>query len=191
MKRVLKTLLILVVAMVLGMGSALWVIYNPPSGHGVLNGAWWTDPLVGSAEANMYVRAIVARIGLFALNKTETIYCTASSDDQGEPLRGECDYVIGGEDMDARWWSITAYGSDHFLIPNEQNRHSFNMKNVHKDDRGQYRIRLSSRPQEGDWLPSAGEGDISLMLRLYNPAATVYDNLETTPLPRIVKEGCP
>lgn len=191
MKRVMEVLTIVLAGLVLGVGSGWWVIHYPPTGRAVWNGPWITNPMVGSSEAGMYVRAVVAHAGLFALNRTETIYFTAFADSGGEPLRAECDYVVEGGDMDARWWSITAYGQDHFLIPNAQNRHSFHIKNVRRDGQGRYRIRLSGEPAEGDWLPTGGSGRISLTLRLYNPSPSVHENLETTPLPRIVKEGCP
>jgi len=191
MKRIVEGVLVVLAALVLGMGSALWLIHYPPTGQGVRNGPWTTNPKVGSSEAGMYVRAIVARVGLFALNRSETIYFTAFTDSGGEPLRAECDYAVEGGDMDTRWWSITAYGQDHFLIPNDQNRHSFHRENVHWDGQGRFRVRLSRAPREGDWLPAAGAGNISLTLRLYNPATVVHGNLKTTPLPRIVKEGCP
>jgi hypothetical protein len=190
-KAVIQWLVILGIALVIGVGSALWLIHHPPVSRGIRNGPWMTNALIGSRQANMYLRAWVARLGLFALNRTETIYFTAFTDESGEPLRAQCDYVVTGGALDTRWWSITVYGRDHFLIPNNRNRYSYHMRNVQRDSEGRYRIHLSNRPRTGDWLPTGGQGTLSLTLRLYNPSPTIYNNLETVNLPRIVKEGCP
>ena len=186
----LEGLAVVLAALVLGVGSAWWLINHPPDIGAVKNGAWRTNASIGSPEANMVVRAMVARIGLFALNKTETIYYTAFTDDQGEPLRSECDYRIEGNDIGARWWSITVYGRDHFLIPNDQDRYAYNMANVGRDQDGKYKIHLSGTPKPGNWLPTGKGGRFSVSLRVYNPDPKVYENMDTVELPRIVKEAC-
>jgi hypothetical protein len=192
MKFFVRSLAVLVISLLLGLGSAWLMIYHPPLRLGVKNGSWQTNLEVGSREANLYLRAYVARIGLFALNKTETIYYLAETDDTGEPLRSVCNYRIQGQELPARWWSITVYGADNFLIPNALDRYSFNMKSVTRDSDGTYAIRLSRTRQPGDWLP-AGEKDqrISLSLRCYNPKPVMYEEPEKIALPRILKEDCP
>ncbi len=190
MKRIFSGFLILSAALVIGGGSAIWLVNHPPSGQGIRNGAWTTHPQIGSAKANIYIRAIVAEIGLFALDKKETVYFSADVDDKGDPLSADCDYLIAGRDMDTRWWSITVYDEDDFLIPNKWDRYSYNMNNVKRDVNRRYRIRLSKRPGKGDWLPTGGRGGMALTLRLYNPEPVVYENLGTIELPLIIKEGC-
>ncbi len=191
MKSAIKFLVAVILALVLGVGSALWVIYYPPVKPAVRNGAWYTNLKVGSADADMYLRAYIARIGLFALNKKETIYYHAETDDEGEPLRSGCDYLIEGRNIPARWWAITLYGEDHFLIPNEERRHSYNMRNVEREPDGTFRVHMSSGPKDRNWLP-AGGGDqrLSLSLRVYNPEPIVYEEPDRIILPRITKEGC-
>jgi hypothetical protein len=191
MKFAIKCIGGILAALVIGVGSALGVLYFPLQNMGIKNGAWRTSLTVGSPDAGMYQRAYVARVGLFALNKTETIYYQAYTDENDDPLRSSCDYIIEGGDIDARWWAITLYGEDHFLIPNDRNRHSYNMKNLERDQDGTYRIYLSSTPKKKNWLPS-GEKDhlLSMSLRLYNPAAVIYEEPEKIDLPRIIKESC-
>ena len=190
MKKILKYFLVVLIALALGIGSAFFSINIVPRKSSIKNGAWITNPLTGSKEANMYLRAAVSLIGLFALNKTETIYYTTFKDDDGNPLRADCDYIIEGGDMDARWWSITAYGEDHFLIPNDGDRYSYNMKNTERDKNGRYKIHLSTTPKKGNWLPLGDGGKFSLSLRIYNPAPNVYENMGTIQLPRIIKGVC-
>jgi len=191
MKFLLKSVVAGLISLFLGVGSALGLIFFPPMSLGVKNGAWTTNLKIGSADAGMYLRAVIARVALFALNKTETIYYHADHDDEGESLRSGCDYRIEGRDLDARWWSITLYGGDNFLIPNHERRYSFNLKNVAREADGTYRIFISLSEKEGNWIPSGGRDQpLSLSLRCYNPAPIVYEKPEEIELPRIIREGC-
>lgn len=191
MKFANKILLVLVISLGLGVGSALAIIYHPPAASGVKNGPWITNLKVGSADAGMYVRAVVARVGLFALNKTETIYYTAYADQDGGRLRSNCDYSIVGKDIPARWWSVTLYGEDNFLIPNPQHIYSYNMTNLKREPDGTFRIFVSQSPKPGNWLPAgAASQNLTITLRCYNPEPILYQQPEKVELPRIIKEGC-
>ena len=136
MKRafVMKLVATLVLGIALGVSSALWVVNRTSGSSWVANGPWRINLAVGSDEAGLYDRATVALIALFALNRSEAIYFIAREDDEGRRLTADCDYRIEGSDPDARWWSIVLYGEDHFLVPNEQGRYSFNAINVKKND---------------------------------------------------------
>lgn len=154
-------------------------------------GPWGTSLAAGSASANPYLRAWIAKHALLALRKEETIYFSAYSDDDGEPLRGECDYRIEGRTPDARWWSITVYGEDDFLIPNEQGRYSWGSTEIALDEEGRFTIHLSRTPKRGYWLPTGEAKRLCLSLRLYNPGPAYYnrETLREVELPRIIKEG--
>lgn len=190
MKTVFKCVAVLVIAMILGAGSAIMIIRSPSAKASIQNGAWNVNTAIGSNQAGMYPRAVVSRVGLFALNKSEAIYFSANTDDDGQPLRSGCDYRIEGNDLDARWWSITAYGADQFLIPNEKNRYAYNGKSVKRENDGSYHIHLSATPKEKNWLPAGNEEQLYVLLRLYNPENSVYENPGKIKLPRIIKEGC-
>ena len=191
MNEMVRVVAVLIVSLVLGVTTALLVINNPPARAGVRNGSWVTNLEIGSAEAGIYVRAVVARMGLFALNKTETIYYAAVADDTGKPLRSGCDYRIEGKPLPTRWWSITLYGEDHFLIPNERGVYAYNMKNLERDDDEGFTIHLSGSKKAGNWLPAGDrEQKLSLSLRCYNPEPSMYQKPEKIALPRITREGC-
>jgi len=191
LKLAIKAALVTAISIILGVGSALWVLNHPPYGFFVSNGPWVTSLKLGSAEGGMYLRAIVARQGLLALNKTEAIYYLAENDSEGDRLSSECDYRIEGDDLPARWWSLTLYGEDNFLIPNQPGIYSYNMKNLKREDGGAYRVFVSRSAKNRNWLPS-GEKDqkLSLGLRCYNPEPVLYERPATVRLPRIIKEGC-
>ena len=191
MKLFLKFITSVLIALALGIFSALWAINSPPgANYNVTNGAWRTNLAIGSSRAGMYIRALVSRTGLFALNKSETIYFVADTDDNGEPLHSNCDYRIEGKDIETRWWSITAYGEDHFLIANAKSRYSFNGHDVMRKADGTYQILMSSTPKSGNWLPTGDQNQLYLALRLYNPQPAVYENPAKIELPRIIKEEC-
>jgi hypothetical protein len=187
--RFFELLVIVLVALVIGIGSAVWVITSFSPAKAIKARVWSTNTLIGSVQANLYLRAYIARTGLFALSKSEALYYSAFTDEDGEPLRAECDYVIEGADLPARWWSITAYGKDHFLIPNPLNLYSYNMKNLRRDSQGRYKISLSQTPKDENWLPAAKEGTMSLVLRAYKPAPALLDNVGNADLPKITKVG--
>ena len=189
-KRGLELLGVVLVALAIGVGSAVWVIKSFSATEAIKAGAWTTNPLIGSVQADMYLRAYVARTGLFALSKTEALYYNAFTDEDGDPLRADCDYIIEGGDLPARWWSITAYDKDHFLVPNVLNRYSYNAKNVGRNEQGRYKIHLSPTPKAQNWLPAPRQGNMSLTLRAYNPAPALAENMGSAELPRITKAGC-
>jgi hypothetical protein len=138
----------------------------------------------------MYDRAWIALFGLF--NPTNmNLYYKAYTDEEGETLRGRCNYRIEGKGVDSRWWSITAYAEDNFLIPNEEKRYSWNKYNIQKEANGQFVIKLSKVRQEGNWIPLGDySGNIGLALRLYHPGKLIYKNPETSKLPKITREEC-
>jgi hypothetical protein len=189
-KLVLEILGILLIAFLIGVGSAVWVIKSFSATEAIKAGAWTTNPLIGSVQADMYLRAYVARTGLFALGKTEALYYNAFTDEDGDPLRADCDYIIEGGDLPARWWSITAYDKDHFLVPNVLNRYSYNAKNVGRNEQGRYKIQFSPTPKVQNWLPAPRQGNMSLTLRAYNPGRALAENMGSVELPRITKAGC-
>ena len=189
MKFFLKCLLVFVISLILGAGSAGVGIRKMFYRSAVSNGPWRALTNAGSRDADMYTRAAVAVGGLFALDKSETIYYTAFEDSAGQRLRSDCVYIMSGTDIDARWWSFTVYGSDHYLIPNEHNRYAYNAANLAREADGSYVVKLGGTATEGNWIPTGESGSFSITLRVYNPSETVYGDLAGVELPTIRKEA--
>jgi hypothetical protein len=196
-RRVLYGLVFAALAVVLGAGSAYWAVSRRFARGGVTVGPWATNENVGSSAADPYLRAGIAIGGLLALAKEETVYFTATTDGDGAPLVSSCVYRVDGRDPDARWWSITAYATDHYLIPNDADRYSVDKTRVvrgHEGDAGRFTIRVGgAATADANWIPT-GPADppqrFSLTLRMYDPAPEVVADLAAAALPRIVKEGC-
>lgn len=181
---------VLIAAAVLAFASVWWALLRTPTSQAVTVGPWQASLVAGSADADMYTRARIAIGGLFALNRSETIYFFASRDDDHQPLRARCTYRVQGKPVASRWWSITAYADDHFLIPNAANRFSFNMGNLELGSDGAFEVIAAPTEQSGDWLPTGGgSGGFNLLFRLYNPAPDLAADPAAAQLPSIKQIG--
>jgi len=193
LRRILARAAFVVVVLLLGVGSALWMTRQQLARGGVENGSWHTNEHIGSSAAGAYLRAGVALGGLLALNKSETVYFTAFADTEGAPLLSSCVYRVAGRDPATRWWSITAYAADNYLIPEAEGRYSVDKARVARGPDGSFAIHVGGEQQPGNWIsagvPSRKE-PFSLTLRLYNPDPAVLADLARVSLPRIVKERC-
>jgi hypothetical protein len=189
MRIALKILAVLVVGIVLGLGATWLTVVRGAMAGGVSDGPWSTSLYAGSSEGGPYLRASIAVHGLLALNRHETIYYTAATDSDGARLRGDCVYSLVGRDPPARWWSITAYGADDYLIPNPAARYSVSMNSVTRRADGSFAITVSKAAAAGDWI-AAADGPFSLSLRLYNPAPAVAADPAHVALPTIRKVRC-
>jgi hypothetical protein len=177
-------------ALILALASAWWMIFHAPRSLAISNGPWRMSAVTGSMDADLYTRAIVAVTGLFALNRTETIYFSAEESNTHQRLSARCTYAVEGKALDARWWSVTAYADDNFLIPNPAQRFSYNMGNLNGGADGSFRILVSPTEQQGHWLPTGGgSGGFSLLLRLYNPSSVLFANPAIVTLPSIAQVG--
>jgi len=190
MKRILITFLFLVAGIFFGGFWANYKINQVAQNPDLIirNGVWGYFPSMDLAASDIQ-RAYIGRIGLLALQESEVLYFVASTDEDGNPLSSVHDYKLTGGNFDARYWSYTLYGKDHFLIPNEDKVFTFNMDNVSYKDtlHNSYEILISKNEKNVNWLPSGDEENLSILLRLYNPAEHVYKNKESLQLPSIEK----
>lgn len=184
--------LAIIVGLAAGLLSARWVMMSPGASFALARGGIWRTSLdIGSTKANPYVRAIVARRGLLGLSAKETIYYNASIDADGQPLREACDYEISGKSLPARWWSITLYADDDFLAMNPDDAPSIDATTVLAGPAGTWTGRIGrERAGAANWLSSKAAGDMTLSIRLYNPAPAVLARPLDIDLPVIKRLGC-
>lgn len=138
-------------------------------------------------------RARVAWGGFGALPARVAIYPRAFWDEDGRELNGEEQYICHfySEPPVKEFWSLTAYGEDQFLIPNELDRNGFNDRSkLKKNPDGSFDIYLQrDRPEEekvDNWLP-IGAGKFELVLRVYYAMEEFLDG--EWKMPRIVRSG--
>jgi len=189
MRIALKVVGVLIVGALLGLAATWLTVFKGTLGGGIEDGPWHTSLDVGSAQGSLYLRARVAVHGLLALGRSETMYYTAATDDDGAPLSGQCVYRVEGRDPPARWWSITAYGADDYLIPNPAGIYSASLHSVTRDASGKFAVTISKARAPGNWIP-LGDGRFNLSIRLYNPSPAVAADPAHVALPTIVKERC-
>jgi hypothetical protein len=174
----------------LGLGAPALLLQREGMGGDIASGPWHTSMVTGSSDADPWTRAQVARRGLLALAPEETLYYNATTDSEGKRLNGSCRYRMDGRDPGARWWSITAYGSDSFLIANPQKRYSFSQTTVARAADRSWSIVVSASEAEGNWLPVRAGENFELTVRFYNPETDVYSEPGAVALPKIMREGC-
>jgi hypothetical protein len=173
----------------LGVGSARLAVSNSLAGSAVENGIWSTDLTIGSSEAGPYTRASIALNGTLALKRSETMYYSADSDAEGDTLTSNCNYVLEGRDPAARWWSVTVYDSDGFLLPEANGRFSVSKTSVLRTSGGAFQITLSRDGRGANGIPT-GSGDFTMLLRLYNPSPSVEAAPDKATLPKLRKGSC-
>ena len=100
---ILRLLLAGLAGVTVGALAAVFLVFGPMEIGGIQNGPWRTNALIGASDAGPVLRAIIARRGLLALNRTETVYFTAWEDEQGRPLEESCRYAVSGQGLPTRW----------------------------------------------------------------------------------------
>ncbi len=151
--------------------------YNAQLGDWTYFGA----PIGDFGTAYTY-RALIALGGLGANPVEVAIYPKLSNDQEGAALVGSNTYKLHLESvpptLDDGFWSITAYGSDDFLIENELNRYCINDRSscVYNED-GSLDIILSADAPEdtSNWLP-VSDDEFHLFMRIYTPDMAALEN---------------
>ncbi len=194
MRTFFKWLAVIVSGIALGTGLAMWQIRSSGLGDDIRIGPWTTGRDIGTADADMKTRAIVALRGLLALPKEEARYFTAVSDSAGAPLSGKCSYTLSGGAIEARWWSITLYDRKGWLIANRWNRHSIGSARIPpskpEDPADGWTIILSPDQTDGLWIPTGTDGRFELTLRTYRPRGLLASDPARVTLPTIDKWEC-
>ena len=148
--------------------------------------SWWAMGSAGDPNADMYTRALIAEVGVFALTKDEAVYYFADADDDGNRMHYLNDYeVIWDKEtvaLPARWWSITAYAQDNFLIKNDLGKYSYTPDKDSSSNKFRFVFTSKSSEEaiasglvtsEDEILPSGPAKDgrpyNSLSIRLYHP----------------------
>ncbi len=182
-----------IVGLAVGAVGAVYSLSRSTMGGERYSG-WVGSKLTGSTAADRFTRAKVAKAGLLALNRSETIYFTLTKDERGKPLNQNCAYLLRGGPFPARWWSVTIYAADDFLPRNSDGAQSIDDTRIRKDPGGGWTAAVQlQRPGPGgapNWISTWGAGTFSLTLRLYNPSQTASDDPKTIVFPQIATLSC-
>jgi len=188
----LGTLFVLAVGAVIGLGGTYLALKRGAAFGSLTIGAWTAWPKTGTADADPYARASIARIGLLPTAVGDGITFAAEADDNGKPLDGRCDVLVSGITPSARFWTITLYNREGELAANSVGRHGFTSQEIVRGADGSFAIIAAPRAQPGNWLPTGGIERYTLVLRLYDTAVGVSTRAgREVPMPSITTRSCP
>ena len=126
-------------------------------------------------------RAHVALVAIGANPEEMAMYLSTAVDSEQQPLHGNQNYVIrfetGQLPPNGAFWSITAYDTDWYLIPNENNKYSVSSRdNFFINPDGSIEIYLQYDMPDSEllvnWLPIPRD-IFKLTLRIYRPEESV------------------
>ncbi|MGE3627036.1 MAG: DUF1214 domain-containing protein [Hyphomicrobiales bacterium] len=193
MRSLLTFVAMFVAALVLGLGSGWYMIVEGSPLTTARYGPWSVWLAAGNPKADPYTMAHVARSGRLPITSTNAMYFFARADDEGEPLRGQCEYEISGGRFEGNWWSLAVYDLEGRLIPNKAERHSFNKSEAVSNTDGSFRVVISHSARSGNWLPSGEARRMQLVLRVFGPHPTSTSGRPVTDdwtLPEIRRTRC-
>lgn len=180
----------LLLALGLGLGSAYWILNGDPPFGGRKLGPWSTWPKLGSAEADPYMRAIVARRGDVPLAIGEGLTLVAEADDSGRGLDGACSYRVGSVTPPARLWTLTLYDRTGTLRPSALERSGFASSEIIRRPDDGFEIVVSKDLSAGNWLQVPAMEAFTMVLRLYDTPGAAGANLDAEDLPTIERITC-
>ena len=154
-------------------------------------GPWRGATHDGTAEIDPYALAANDRAGLLPLGIAEGLTFVARTDDTGATFSSACDYVVTGPMPPARTWTISLLDHEGFPVAGPAQRYGFTSAEVLREVGEPVTIHIAPKARSGNWLPSGGARDYSLMLRLYDTGlSTVGTVVDARTMPRIVKGDC-
>jgi len=191
-----KYLLYFIIILIIAALETVIAIKIYPKVAFVKNDIWTILPSPGDPDRSIYTRAAVAAAGTFASKKPEQAYYQTEIDIEDQPLNGNCLYRLSGEDIESRWWSITAYANDGFLIENTEKLYSYNSETVNFNANGGFEIYFLgdndfiSDVSNENWLRVNQDENFNVSLRIYYPGEEFFSNLRRVNLPIIEKVKC-
>jgi len=180
------------VAAAVGLGATYLTLTRGAAFGTMSIGAWTARPKSGTADADPYARAEIARAGRLPTGIGDGVAFTAQTDDAGKPLDGRCEVVVSGVTPAARFWTMTLYTVDGSLVANSLNRYGFTSEEIVRHADGSFDMTISPRASSGNWLPTGGIEHYLLMLRFYDTAVGVSARTgREVPMPSVTTRSCP
>ncbi len=192
MRLLLGSLFAFAVATIVGLGATYLALTRGAAFGALTIGAWTAWPKTGTADADPYARASIARTGQLPIGLGDGVSFSAQADDKGKFLDGRCDVVLDGITPTARFWTLTLYNASGQLVANSVNRYGFTSQEIVRRADGSFQIAVSPRASSGNWLPTGGVDRYLLVLRLYDTAVGVSTRAgREAPMPAVATRSCP
>jgi len=184
------TLFILLIAAGVGLGSTFYALDRGAAFGALRIGSWVSFPKTGTADADPYARASIARSGQLPVALGDGVLFVAKTDDAGRALDGRCSVVLSGITPAARFWTLTLYSPDGDLVPNALNRHVFTSEEVVRRADGSFIVNVDPRAAPGNWLPTGGVERYVLVMRFYDTSLGIATRAgREAPMPTLTSTG--
>ncbi len=150
----------------------------------VVNGWQMNTDSMGVYGNNYLKRAIVALVGLGAIEAQDGIYPVCIADADGKPLQGEHKYVLHFSKAELppvkAFWSVTMYDAQGFQVANSLNRFAIGDRDDLKYNADgsldlYFQHTSPGKDKESNWLPSPASGVLGITMRLAEPLAPALD----------------
>ncbi|NLH80507.1 MAG: DUF1214 domain-containing protein [Phyllobacteriaceae bacterium] len=187
MRFLLSLLAAMAASLILGLGSAWYMVAAPRTGT-VEVGAWRALPTIDAATADPYTRARIARTGEIGMGAGEGLTFVLESDEAGRDLDGACDHRLVGRSPPARLWTLTAIGRDGRPGTTPEGRAHLDNRNLLRGGDGRFEIAVAASARPGNWLPTP-KGAYVLMLRLYDTPVTLASD-RMPEMPTLERGAC-
>jgi hypothetical protein len=150
---------------------------------GAKNGWFQTLPDTGNWGTDYAYRAVVAVYGICANRPAEATYGVTSRDSTGALLNGSDSYRIHfspGQIPPAKYfWSLTDYNIQSWLVANPYDKYSVGSnKGLQYNKDGSLDVYIQPTPpagHESNWIPDPANTEFILILRMYDPSASVLN----------------
>ena len=173
----------------LGLWTAWLAVLSPAPIHTIELGAWQAWPNAGTADADPYSRARLARTGEIPLGSGEGLVLLALTDDAGDPLTQACDYRIVGQTPPARLWTVALEHPDGRIVDMEGAAAALGSDTLLRASDGSFEIVLSPHRRRGTGSPPRTRR-FRVVVRLYDTTARTGTELTTLFMPRIARDHC-
>ena len=180
----------LLAGVAVGGGAAVMTVRNGDFGGESRAGIWSFNNTTGTTDASDFVRAVVAVRGLLALPKEVARYFSATTDSAGRRLDGRCTYRVEGGALPARWWSVTVYDPQGWLIANPAHRHSIGSARVPVTGDGRWAFLVGPATDRAGTVPTGTTGPFDLTLRAYHPRGDMLHNPARVAMPVVTRTEC-
>lgn len=188
MRRLLvEVMLVLVVALATGLGSALLALEQSRNRGAISIGPWIAAP--DAADEDPYAAAIAATTLDLPFGVAEGIVFTARNDSSGAALSGRCTYVIAGTAPPSQLWTLTVYDVETGLMANTAGRTGVHSREIVRNPDGSFSVVVSASVRPGNWVPITRADRLIFVFRLYDTRLTT--GLQVDPsMPSITEERC-
>lgn len=190
MRFLIDLVIAIVIATALGFTTAWLAVDNGPLFGAVTAGPWRAWPKAGSADADPYALATLARTGEVPLGIGEGLAFTADEDSDGRALTARCSYEVVGQTPPARLWTLTAYDTEGRLMVNPARRSGFHSREIVRRPDGSFTIAVAAEVKAGNWLPVGAVERFQLVLRLYDTPLTSGNRITDLVMPEIRMGAC-